>query len=146
MKEEHYEQAVNVFDYSGVKITKEGQRHPGAALGTQTFVEAFVTEKVLELGSSLHKGAFHDALCPQFGWQPPHMPSNCVCGKQQTVERALSCSHGGFPALRHNDIITARYISEVCHNVTVEPGLQPLTGERLQQRTANSEEGCTAGC
>ena len=69
--------------------------------------------------------------------------AHCVCGKRQTVEHALSCSHGGFPALRHNDIrdITARCISEVCHNVSIEPELQPLTGERLQLRTANSEEG-----
>ena len=96
-----------------------------------------------ELGFSLHKGAFRDALCLRFGWQPPHIPSNCVCGKRQTVEHALSCSHGGFPALRHNDIrdITAKCLSEVCHNVAVEPELQPLTGQRLQLRTANSEEG-----
>ena len=96
-----------------------------------------------ELGFSLHKGAFHDSLCLCYGWQPPYMPSNCVCGKQQTVEHALSCSHGGFPALRHNDIrdITAKCLSEVCHNVAVEPELQPLTGESLQLRTANSEKG-----
>ena len=48
VKEEHHEQAVNVFGNSGVKITKEGQRHLGAALGSQTFVEAFVTEKIHE--------------------------------------------------------------------------------------------------
>ena len=35
VKEEHYEQAVNVFGNSGVKITKEDQRHLGAALGVQ---------------------------------------------------------------------------------------------------------------
>ena len=96
-----------------------------------------------ELGFSLHKGAFRDALCLRYGWQPTYMPSNCVCGKQQTVEHALSCSHGGFPALRYNDIrdITAKCLSEVCHNVAVEPELQPLTRESLQLRTANSEEG-----
>ena len=53
-----------------------------------------------ELGFSLHKGAYRDALCLHFGWQPPHMPSNCVCCKWQTVEHAPNCSHGGFPALR----------------------------------------------
>ena len=96
-----------------------------------------------EMGYSLHKGAFCDALCLRYGWQPPHIPSNCVCGKRQTVEHALSCSHGGFLALRHNDIrdITAKCLSEVCHNVAVELELQPLTGKRLQLRAANSEEG-----
>ena len=47
-KEEHYERAVNVFGNSWVKMTKDGQRHLGAALGTQSFVEVFVTEKVHE--------------------------------------------------------------------------------------------------
>ena len=44
--------------------------------------------------------------------------------------------------LRHNiRDITDRCLSEVCHNVAVEPELQPLIGERLKLRTANSEEG-----
>ena len=69
-----------------------------------------------ELGFSLHKGAFCDALCSRFGWQPPHIPFNCVCNKPQTVEHALSCSHQGFPSLMHNDIrnIIAKCLSEVC--------------------------------
>ena len=28
----------------------------------------------------------------------------------------------------------------MCHNVLIEPELEPLTGEKLQLRTANSEE------
>ena len=69
-----------------------------------------------ELGFSPHKGAFCDALCSRFGWQPPRISFNCVCSKQQTVEHALSCSHQGFPALMHNDIrnIIAKCLSEVC--------------------------------
>ena len=85
--------------------------------------------------------------CPWMSWDSAYtrvhsviLCAYCVCGKRQTVEHALSCSHGGFPALRHN-VITGRCISEVCHNVAIEPELQPLTGEKLQLRTANSEEG-----
>ena len=33
-----------------------------------------------------------------------HLPGNCACGKQLTVEHAFSCSWGGFPSLRHNDV------------------------------------------
>ena len=69
--------------------------------------------------------------CPWMSWDSAYtrvhsviLCAYCVCGKRQTVEHALSCSHGGFPALRHSDI-TARCISEVCHNVAVEPELQP---------------------
>ncbi len=32
-------------------------------------------------------------------------------------------------------------MSEVCHNVKIEPGLQPVTGEQFEHRTANREDG-----
>ena len=58
------------------------------------------------------------------------------------MEHALSCSHGGFPSIRHNELrdITAE-LSEVCHNVGTEPSVQPITGEHLIHRTANREDG-----
>ena len=48
VKEEHIEQATHLFEGTGIQITKEGQRHLGAALGTQTFIEKYITEKVHE--------------------------------------------------------------------------------------------------
>ena len=36
---------------------------------------------------------------------------------------------------------TADLLSEVCHNVGTEPGLQPITDERMTCRTANREDG-----
>ena len=81
-----------------------------------------------ELGFSLHKGAFCDALCLRFGSQPLHILSNCVCGKRQTVEHALSCSHGIVSGNK-----TQRYQGHHSqmsfrsgHNVAVEPELQPI--------------------
>ena len=76
-------------------------------------------------------------------------PSRLLClGKHLTVEHAFSCSQGGFPSLRHNDRrdITANLLSEVCHNVAVEPDLQVLTGEQFQHRTANTEDGTRLMC
>ena len=32
-------------------------------------------------------------------------------------------------------------MTEVCHNVGIEPNLQPLSGEHLQQRSANCDDG-----
>jgi len=60
-----------------------------------------------------------------------------------TVEHALSCPQGGFPSLQHNEVhdLTARMMTEVCNNVEVEPHLQPLSGESLSLRTANSDPG-----
>ena len=94
-------------------------------------------------GFALHKGAFQDALCLRYGWHPERLPSRCVCDQKFTVEHALSCSRGGFPSIRHNEIrdITAEFLTEVCHGVGTEPSLQPVTGETLAQRSANSEDG-----
>ena len=70
-------------------------------------------------------------------------PSTCTCGKSFTVEHALSCSLGGFPSIRHNEIrdLTANLMTEVCHNVSIEPHLQPITGETFPAMTANTEDG-----
>ena len=74
-----------------------------------------------------------------------HLPS-ChlvVCDKPFSVEHALSCSYGGFPSICHNEIrdLTAYLMSELCHNVGIEPELQPLTGERFHFRSANVDDG-----
>ena len=60
-----------------------------------------------------------------------------------SVEHALSCPFGGFPSIRHNELhdITAALLSEVCHNVSVKPNLQPLSGEQFHYRSANVEDG-----
>lgn len=83
---------------------------------------------ITEHGFNLHKGTFQDALSLRYGWKLTHLPGNCVCGKHFMVEHALSCAHGGFPSLRHNDVrdITANLLAEVCHNVAGEPDLQTL--------------------
>ena len=78
----------------------------------------------------------------RYGCRPPLLPSHCVCSKSFSVEHALSCSHGGFPTIRHNEIrdITAHLMSDVCHNVGIEPHLQNVTSETMSNRTANIEE------
>ena len=55
VKEEHIEQATHLFEGTDIQITKEGQRHLGAALGTQTFIERYVTEKVHEWSKEVNK-------------------------------------------------------------------------------------------
>ena len=93
-------------------------------------------------GYHLHKGAFRDALCLRYGWDPPALPSTCVCGSPFTINHALNCNCGGFPSLRHNEIrdITASLMREVCPQVCTEPTLQPLSGEILEPRSANTED------
>ena len=96
-----------------------------------------------EFGFALHKGAFHDALALRYGWQPARTPSNCTCGTKFTIEHSFSCPRGGFPTIRHNEIrdVTANLLSEVCHDVRIEPDLQPLTGEVMSGASAITEDG-----
>eukprot|EP00731_Ephydatia_muelleri_P004197 Em0002g373a len=71
------------------------------------------------------------------------MPSSCACGAAFSVEHALSCPKGGFPSIRHNEIrdYTAYLLSEICHNVSTEPHLQPITGEVHTYASANFQDG-----
>ena len=56
---------------------------------------------------------------------------------------AMSCPKGGFPSIRHNEVraLTATLLTEVCHDVCVEPDLQPLTGEQMNNATAITDAG-----
>ena len=79
----------------------------------------------------------------RYGWIPSHLPSKCECGKTFSIRHALSCSKGGFPTLRHNEIwdITASLLTEVCSEVCVEPDLQPVTSDQVNDVSANSQKG-----
>ena len=78
------------------------------------------------------------SVCVMVGLRLIYVPSHCVCGKAFSVTHALSCPHGAFLIIRHNDVrdLTAKLLSEVCHDVQTEPHLQPLTGEILRYKTA----------
>ena len=67
------------------------------------------------------------------------LPEKCVCESSFTGEHAMTCNHGGFSFLRHNEIrdILAKMLIEVCSNVGVEPELQPLI---LTLCTANRQD------
>ena len=95
-----------------------------------------------EHGFALHKGEFRDALALRYGWLPQHVLTNCACGNSFSVEHALSCPKGGYPTIRHNEIrdLTATLLSEVCHSVSIEPELQPITGENFTYATANVQD------
>ena len=84
-------------------------------------------------GFALHKSSFRDALCLRYGWQPERLPTRCDCGDAFTVDHALNCPRGAFPTIRHNEVrdFTGQLLTEVCHDVCIEPVLQPLEGERL---------------
>ena len=67
----------------------------------------------------------------------------CMCGKPNSMEHCLSCPLGGYVHLRHNQIrdLTANLLSEAgCTDVTIEPHLLPITGEKFKYKSANTED------
>ena len=91
-----------------------------------------------QYGFTLHKGEFIDAVCLCYGFTPSLLPSRCVCGKDFTLSHALSCPHGAFLTIQHNEVqdLTASLMTEVCHDVKVEPHLHALSGEVMHYRSA----------
>ena len=96
-----------------------------------------------EHGFHLHKGEFWDAICLRYDWALKNTPTTCSCGATFSIDHAMTCHTGGFPTIRHNEIrdITASLLTEVCHSVATEPPLQSLSGELLNPRSANREDG-----
>ena len=97
---------------------------------------------LMDMGFCLHKSAFRGALALRYGWPSLLTPSHCACGTHFSVDHALSCPKGGFPSIRHNEIhdLTANLLSEVCSDVSIEPDLQPLTGEGFALSTTNTQD------
>lgn len=90
----------------------------------------------------LEKQKFWDTIHLRYGIELSRLPSKCACNADFNVEHALNCKKGGFVSTRHNDVrdFTAQLLSEVCHDVAVEPLLTPLTGETLKYKTAITDE------
>ena len=107
--------------------------------GSSSWLTTLPLEKY---GFHLSKSEFRDAIALRYGWLPERLPSKCVCDETFTVEHALSCPRGAFPMIRHNEVrdLTGMLLTEVCHNVKLELGLQTLTGEELNCNTANTQD------
>ena len=90
----------------------------------------------------LTKREFWDSIRLRYDWPLTNTPANCACGAVFSVAHALSCKLGGFVTLRHNELrdLTAELLAEVCHDVQIEPKLEPLTGESFSNRTANTHD------
>ena len=112
-------------------------------LSQETGASSWLTAlPLLDEGYDLNKQCFQDLLRIRYGWSLKRFPVTCECGSIFNIDHALTCKKGGFISLRHNEVrnITAKLLSEVCHDVTIEPMLQPLTGENLSRQSNTSEE------
>ena len=98
--------------------------------GTSAWLTAVPLERH---GFALHKGEFRDSIALRYGWPVLRVPEKCVCNAPFSVDHAMICRKGGYPTLRHNEVrnLVASAFNEVCTDVSVEPRLQPLSGEAL---------------
>jgi len=58
----------------------------------------------------------------------------------------MICHHGGLTFICHNELrdITAQLLSKVWNVVSIEPPLQPLSGEKLTPLIANQQDDARA--
>ena len=96
-----------------------------------------------EYGFALHKGTFQDTMALHYGWTPKMPRVSVNVAKSFPLSMPSPVPRGVFCILRHNEIhdLTATLLTEVCHDVRVEPELQPLTGESITNTTANIQDG-----
>ena len=89
-----------------------------------------------EEGFCMNKEEFRDALALRYNKYIPDLPSICPCGKPFDPYHAMECKKGGFIHARHDQMrnLEAALLSEVCNDVSIEPPLQPVTGEEFALR------------
>ena len=93
-------------------------------------------------GFNLNKQEFTDALALRYGWPVEGLPEQCACGEEYDLNHAMICKKGGFVCIRHDEVrdLTVKMLKEVCAEVTSEPCLLRLEGERLRYQTANTSQ------
>ena len=92
--------------------------------------------------SKLKKSEFRDGIYLRYGWEPTKTPLTCACGADFNLTHALDCAKGGYTHIRHNEIrdTFANLNNEVCHDVEIEPKLQPLQGESFVNNLTTTED------
>ena len=89
---------------------------------------------------TLHKGAFCDALALRYGWQPLYAVPTDQISQWITPSPVLKVV---FPSIRHNQVrdLTTKLLTDLCHDLSIEPHLQPITGETFTHASANIQDG-----
>ena len=87
-----------------------------------------------------NKQQFWDAIRLRYGWNIPNLPTHCARGSKFDVQHSLSCKKCGFVTLRHNSLrdLTVNILKEVCKDVSIEPPILSLTGERFVNKTTRT--------
>ena len=91
-----------------------------------------------ENGFDLTKQQFWDSIRLRYGWSVANLPTTCACRSTYTIQHSMSSKKRGFINILQKDVrdLTAKLLSEVCHDLQVEPTFLPLTGERMEHHSA----------
>ncbi len=70
------------------------------------------------------------------------MPTNCVCGTENSINHSLICKTGGYTIFRHNIVrdTIAEILKEICKDVKVEPELIPIDSDHNFSSSENLTE------
>ena len=90
----------------------------------------------------LTKSEFRDGSALRCGWEPVTMPSLCACNENFTVAHALFCQKRGYTHMRHSELrdSISNLLSDVCHDVEIEPHFQPLQGETFALKSTTTDD------
>ena len=99
------------------------------------------TLPIRNLGYSLNKQEFHDAIALRYNFKIQGMASHCACGSKNSLDHALICRLGGYTIMRHNEVrdVEADLLKEVCRDVQIEPALIPLSGQLFPASTNHQD-------
>ena len=91
---------------------------------------------------NLSKREFFDALALRYRWGLRTLLTDCGRGKKFTVDHGLSCCKGEYIHRRHDEVrdLFAKLLSEMVHDVSIEPNLTPLTGKIIPSDSNKSDE------
>ena len=82
-------------------------------------------------GFRLSKLQFHDAICTRYNFRPADIPRFCGCGKEFSVNHALTCDVGGYRNMRHDAVrdTFADLLGEVAKDVQQNQACSQLVQE-----------------
>ena len=103
-------------------------------------------------GTKLSQEEFLDNLCLRYGLIPQAIPANCDgCGKNFSIEHALSCPKGGLVLARHNgaakewDALGSRALVPSAITYELKINSRTVQGERTRDGVRQEGGGSDGG-
>ena len=89
----------------------------------------------------LNKVEFRDSVLDMDGRSPTPLGFAAVAQKN-SLNHIFSCKNGGYANYKHDNVrnAIARYLRQICKDVTVEPHLIPIEAEQFQQKRNNADK------